>query len=107
MAREKRREETEKTSKKVSKRHFANEGTKLKALEWVDDSKTSSSIADELEEFVPTEKKSYRSEYRAAIQSVTEGVRNSLVESIAEVKRKVSFSSQYIVILIVQHLICL
>ena len=49
-------------------------------------------MATELEELdpPPKEKTSYRSEYKKTIQSVTEDVRNSLVESIAEVKRKVS-----------------
>ncbi|XP_011406684.1 PREDICTED: uncharacterized protein LOC100634258 [Amphimedon queenslandica] len=88
LTREKRKEEADQPTQRVSKRHFSQESTKQKALEWIDTSKTS--VATELEELdpPPKEKMSYRSEYKKTIQSVTEDVRNSLVESIAEVKRK-------------------
>lgn len=73
----------------MSKKHFANEETKQKALEWTDSSSTD--VAFDLEELdpPPTDKPSYKSAYKQTIQSVTEDVRNSLVESIAEAKQKV------------------
>ena len=90
MTREKRKEEAgQSPTKRVSKRDFLQEDTKQKALEWADASK--SSVATELEEFDPSkEKLSYRSEYKKVMESFVEDVQDSLVDSITEIKMKVS-----------------
>ena len=65
------------------------EDTKQKALEWADTSK--SSVATELEEFdPPKEKPSYRSEYNKMMESFVDDVQDLLVDSITEMKMKVS-----------------
>ena len=86
---EKKKEKADQPTKRVSKKHFANEETKQKALEWADSSSTN--VSCDLEELDPPpfDKPSYKSSYKQAIQSVTEDFRNSLVESIAEAKQKV------------------
>lgn len=50
-------------TKRVSKKHFANEETKQKALEWTDSSSTN--VACDLEELdpPPIDKPSYKSAY--------------------------------------------
>lgn len=87
IIKEKKKEESDGPTKRVSKKHFALESTKQKAKEWAE---STGDIALDLEELdPPREKASYKSEYKKAIQSVTEDVKNSLVESIAEAKKKV------------------
>ena len=92
MTREKRKEEAgQSPTKRVSKRHFLQEDTKQKALEWADTSK--SSVATELEELdPPKEKLSYRSEYKKMMESFVDDVHDSLVDSITEIKMNVTIS---------------